>query len=160
MSKPLNEFGGWLNFCGICVILSVIMLSIDIVEVIIVLVVSAFTHLIINISRQDIVSGVIVVFVNGILVFIQVQIIKILKERAPIIPTQISKLFIVWLVVPIVIFGVVFLMHHFNMLPSSFKIDKLKISNLLAVLIIPLSWLAYFRKSKRVKAYYGANAFE
>ncbi len=158
MSKPLNEFGGWLNFCGICVILSVIILSIDIVEVIIVLVVSAFTHLIINISRQDIVSGMIVVLVNGILVFIQVRIIKILKERAPIISTQISKLFIGWLVVIMAMWGVFFVMYHFNILPGSFY-DKFKISAL-AGLIIPLSWLAYFRWSQRVKAYYGANSFE
>jgi uncharacterized membrane protein len=81
-----------------------------------------------------------------------------LKTRAPIISNKLSKLFIVWLVVIIAIWGVFFVMDHFNILPGSFY-DKFKIKAL-AGLIIPLSWLAYFRWSKRVKAYYGANAFE
>jgi hypothetical protein len=158
VSKPLNEFGGWLSFCRFCVILSFILIIIDLVLVFIALVAIAFTHPT-NISSQDTVSAVVGVFEVGIVVFIQVQMIKILKTRAPIIPTQISKLFIVWLVVIIAGFGVFFVMYHFNMLPSSFAIDKFKISTL-AGLIGPLSWLAYFRRSKRVKAYYGANAFK
>jgi len=111
-----------------------------------------------NISKQDTVSAVIGVFLDLILIFIQVQMLKILKTRASIIPTQISKLFIGWSVVIIVILGVFFVMYHFNILPGSFN-DKFDI-RILAGLIIPLSWLAYFRWSKRVKAYYGANAFE
>ena len=158
MSKPFNEFGGWLIFCRICVILSFVLIIKDVVLVLIALVANPFMH-ITDISRQDTVSAVIGVFFDVILVFIQVQMIKIFKTRAPIIPTQISKLFIVWLVVVIAIFGVSFVTDHFNMLPSSLEIDKLKISTF-AGLIIPLSWLAYFRRSKRVKAYYGANAFE
>jgi uncharacterized membrane protein len=81
-----------------------------------------------------------------------------LKTSAPVIPTQISKLFIVWLVIVIAMFGITLAMNYFNMLPSSFN-DKFNI-RILGGLIMPLSWLAYYRWSKRVKAYYGANAFE
>jgi hypothetical protein len=157
MSKPLNEFGGWLSFCKLCVILSFILLIKDVVLVSIALVANQFVHFT-NISRQDTFSAMIVIFGYVILVFIQIQIIKILKTRAPIISNKLSKLFIVWLVVIIAIWGVFFVMDHFNILPGSFY-DKFKIKAL-AGLIIPLSWLAYFRWSKRVKAYYGANAFE
>ncbi len=158
MSKPLNEFGGWLSFCRFCLILSLIIIIKDVVLVSIALVANPFMH-ITNTSSQDTVSAVIGVFWAVILVLIQVQIIKILKTRAPIVPKQISKLLIVWLVVVIASFGVFLVMNHFNMLPNSLEIAKFKISTL-AGLVIPISWLAYFSRSKRVKAYYGANAFE
>lgn len=157
MSKPLNEFGGWLSFCKLCVILSFILMLKDVVLVSIALVANPFMH-ITSISTQDTVSAVIGVFAYGILLFLQVQIIKVLKIRVPIIPTQISKLFIVWLLVLLASFGVIFVIYHFKMMPNSFEINKLKIS-IIAGSIVPLSWLAYFRWSKRVKAYYGANAF-
>jgi Zn-dependent protease len=157
LSKPLNEFGGWLSFCKFCVILSFILIIKDVVLTFIALEANLFMH-VTNISTQDSVSAWIGVFVDIILVFIQVQILKTLKTSAPVIPTQISKLFIVWLVIVIAMFGITLVMNYFNMLPSSFN-DKFNI-RILAGLIMPLSWLAYFRWSKRVKAYYGANAFE
>ena len=94
MSKPLNEFGGWLSFCKFCVILSFILIIKDVVLTFIALEANLFMH-VTNISTQDSVSAWIGVFVDIILVFIQVQILKTLKTSAPVIPTQISKLFIV-----------------------------------------------------------------
>lgn len=158
MSKPLNEFGGWLSFCKFCVILSFIFIIKDVVLTSIPLVANPFMH-VTNISTQDTASAWIGVFVDVILVFIQVQILKILKTSTPVIPTKISKLFIVWVVVIIASFGVFFVMYHFKILPDSLEINKLKMS-IIAGSTIPLSSLAYFRWSKRVKAYYGANAFE
>jgi hypothetical protein len=105
LSKPLNEFGGWLSFCRFCVILSFILIIKDVVLTFIALEANLFMH-VTNISTQDTVSAVIAVFVDVILVFIQVQILKILKTNTPVIPTKISKLFIVWLVVIIASFGV------------------------------------------------------
>ncbi|MCX5849374.1 MAG: hypothetical protein NTW65_07975 [Deltaproteobacteria bacterium] len=157
MSKPLNEFGGWLIFCRLCVILIFIFIIKDVVLTFIVLVANPFMH-VTNISTQDTVSAWIGVFADGILIFIQIQILKILKTRAPIIPTQISRLFIAWSVIIIAMFGITLVMNYFNMLPSSFN-DKFNI-RILAGLSMPLSWLAYYRWSKRVNAYYGANAFE
>jgi hypothetical protein len=108
-----------------------------------------------KISTKATVSAVIGVFACGILIFIQLQMIKIFKTQAPIVPTQISKLFAIWLGVVIANFGVSFVMYHLNMMPASLEMHKF-----IAGSIIPLSWLAYFRRSKRVKVYYGANAFE
>ena len=157
MSKPFNEFGGWLSFCKVCIILSFIMVMIDLVLASIALIANPFMH-VTNINTQDTVSAVIGILGSVVFVLIQIQMLKILKTRAPIIPSQISKLFIVWLVVLITIWGVFFVMDHFTILPGSFN-DKSKIS-IVAGSIIPLSCLAYFRWSKRVKAYYGVNAFE
>jgi hypothetical protein len=157
VSKPLNEFGGWLTFFRICVILSFIWITIDSVLVLIALIAGPFMQ--ITYSRQDVISAVIGVFACGILLFIQVQMIKIFKTQASIIPTQISKLFIIWLALLIASVGLAFVMYHFKMLPESLEINKFKMS-IIAGSIIPFSCLAYFRWSRRVKTYYGANSFE
>lgn len=158
MSKPLNEFGGWLNFFRFCIILSLIFIIKDLVLALIALTAFAFIHTA-NISSQAAISAVVGVLMSGVVLFVQVQILKKLKTQSTIIPTQISKLFIVWLVVILANIGIIFLMNRYYVLPTSFEIGKFKI-NALASLIIPLSWLIYSYRSKRVKAYYGAKAFE
>jgi hypothetical protein len=157
LSKPLNEFGGWLSFCRFYVILNFIGITIFLALLLIKLIKGAFMH--ITYSSQIIVLAVIIIFVSVIFVFNLVQILKILKTRSSIISTKISKLFILWLVLNMVTSVIIFVMGYLNILHGSFKIDKF-MNNALLNSITTLSWLAYFRWSKRVKAFYGANAFE
>ena len=156
MGKPINEYGGWLVFCRICIILSLIFIIGNLISLFSVVIISVFLYN--TVERQIFFSAITAIFAELILVLIQMQIIKILKTQASDIPAKISKLFIAWSVSVIAFWGVFLVMDHFNMLLKSNKNNKMIVA--FEGLIIPLTWIAYFKWSKRVRAYYGHNAFK
>jgi hypothetical protein len=157
VGKPLNEFGGWLSFFRIIVMLSFMYISIICLLIFILFIVDAFMqNLIIN---KENVSSAIRVFFGLMLAAIQFQIVKGLKTQSSIAPDRISKLCIFDIALNMTSFGLGFVMYKLNMLPASANINNY-MRAAIAGSIIPLLLLAYLRRSKRVKAYYGANAFE
>ena len=151
MSKPLNEFGGWLTFFNVSLWSKFIM----IILVSIVLLFSFF-----KVSNPAYVLGIMITFVRYLISgFLFFKMIKLVRQKEGVVPDKIIQL-LAWYVL-IAIFFVLFIWVFSNFSHNDTLI-KLRMEFLkfgLSTIGFGLIWGSYLKKSKRVCAYYGKNAF-
>ncbi len=144
MPKPLNQFGGWLRFFQVFIWFFVVLLFIS---------VAGFLALsLVGRIQQPWSSINMIRICSAIVLFPLILIIAIkIRLRIPTIPTILGELLIAVTVVQIIGAAVE-------------AIIKQKHATLLAGPIVQAIWagiwILYFKNSKRVKAFYGANAFD
>ena len=144
MSKPLNAFGGWLACFYIISWLSLIVLAI-------------FTLLyllaIFRASNElDGIESLIYCINCGIVAFLSFEIIKLIRIQEPMTPDRVVRL-MGWVLILAVLFIIpeLCLDHVLTNGKNTAEIGK----DVIRVVVWYAIWSLYFKKSKRVLAYYG-----
>lgn len=160
MCRPLNEFGGWLRFFLILWWIHLISASLQLVNVTLFLMEGIPTD-----PTQLFKIFLLVSIQWSIPIIFAIRLIKAVRIKSARTPNKINKIlwrylvvfFLVWILVPRVAY-----------LAKVTPPDTAYYANLFHNLIIAAIilgiystiWVQYFRKSKRVLAYYGKNAGE
>lgn len=149
MAKPLNEFGGWINFVKI---LNLIILFFGIVGI------GFLIYLIANdISVLPVAAFIIIDFIITIIIILKIN--KLLKVRSNIIPNKVIILFLWILGITSACVLVEWIMSSVFHVPLYINLNSKLAIKLIGKSLLPfLFCAAYFKQSKRVLAYYGANA--
>jgi hypothetical protein len=145
MSKPLNEYGGWLRFFYITNWIHIVSL---------VYVVLIFLPLL---SGRPLDSFYWFSFLvdSGLRVFFVYKIVRVIKKQEVDTPDRIARLLTCVLLVPC--FVVVPKIYFARLVAGAPGVRAAVITVINAAVWFCI-WTAYFRKSKRVLAYYGKNA--
>lgn len=152
MAKPLNQFGGYLKFFFIIQWVNFIFCGL-----------TALIALLTMISVKTLIRTIepmILFFYSIVITSLCFKIIKSIKKQTTETPRQIIKL-LTWILSAAFIFTILeWSCNYFIPAPaesSSSTIIELT-GSIIRVLIWYAIWTSYFKKSKRVAAYYGANA--
>ncbi|MDH4127516.1 MAG: hypothetical protein OEV44_02095 [Spirochaetota bacterium] len=149
MVKSLEEFAGWLRFIQ------------AVNWVLIIFGVFGIGFLVFLVIR-DIAGLPVAIFIIIdliVTIYLTFKIIKLLKERSSESPNKIIMLFL-WILAATVICVVLeWLMSLIFQIPSYLNVSSKMAIKLVGRPLIPFLFCsAYFKQSKRVKAYYGSNA--
>ena len=144
LDDRLYSFGGWLRFYQMINIISVVFVGV------IVLAVAAFE--IMGAYEENELKETFIYFFEFLPDFIiPIMILRILKIKDEKTPDQVVKFLGYYVAVSLLLYGIYYYLFETNMVaekPVSFW----------SSVIYYFIWSSYFKKSKRVKAYYGANA--
>ena len=158
MNESQKEFGGWLRVFYYLTLLSLVSNTLYTV-----LGALGSGWLILGVALgKKVISDVIPVFMGFVIVapfaYVNFQIYRPLEERSPAIPARIVKLLSIRILLSILAVLCAFLVTKFQ--SSEGSSPRSVVVLLLEILGISLTWLwiLYFQRSKRVKAFYGANA--
>lgn len=153
MIKPLNEFGGWLKLFQIINIFSLILVTLYFLST---LYFTAGALSLKNPLTNELKLSIVFMFtLFPALFYYTVKILKSLKIKSPHVPDEISG-YIRFILLVSVIAGVVEII-----LFSSQEISKLVYDifrSLIQPVVMNIIWLVYFKKSVRVKEFYGQNS--
>ena len=143
--KPIDQFGGWLRFFQVTEVIRIIVAF---------LMFWIWFH---EVSAGKIANpwgfgSITTLVIQLVGVIISSIILWFLSQRAPQTPTRIAKLVIASAAVFI---GGKILIGIIEQLPT----QKVSIG-LFPSAVIAILWLEYFKSSKRVRGYYGRNAFQ
>lgn len=153
MAKPLNEFGGWLKFFQIINVFLIILILLYFVSTAY-FAAGAFSSKI-PFTKELKLSIVFMFTLFPLLYFFTGKILRLLKVKSPEVPDDISR-YIVYIIIVSVSAGIaeILFFHSGDFSKFIFSIFK----SVIQPLVINIIWLAYFRRSKRVKEFYGENA--
>jgi uncharacterized membrane protein len=154
MVKPLNEFGGWLKICQLINVFSLILVMLYFLSALY-YAAGAFSSKI-PFTDELKLSTVFMVTLFPLLFYYTVKILKSLTIQSPHIPDEISG-YIRNIMIFSVIAGIVevtYLKSSPDMIQQAYDLFR----SLIQPIIMNLIWLLYFRKSVRVKEFYGKNA--
>jgi hypothetical protein len=145
MSKPLNAYGGWLRFFYITNWIQIVSL----VYVVLVLSPGLFGR------PLNAVYWFTFVIDSGLRVFFVYKTIKAIKNQEGSVPNRIVRLLACVLLIPcLVAIPKIYCARLVAGVPGV----RAAVITVINVAIWFCIWVAYFRKSKRVFAYYGKNA--
>jgi uncharacterized membrane protein len=158
MCRPLNEFGGWLRFFLILWWIHLISAGLQLVNVTLFLVEGIPTH-----PTQLFKIFLLVSIQWSIPILFATRVIRTVRIKSAGTPNEIIKIlwrylavfFFVWILVPRVAYLAKLTPHDTTYYANLFQ------NLIIAVIILGIYstlWIQYFRKSKRVLAYYGKNA--
>jgi len=153
MVKPLNEFGGWLKFFQVINVFCLTLLMLYFLSTLY-YAAGAFSSKI-PFTNELKLSIAFMFTLFPLLIFYTFKILKSLKIKSPGIPDEISG-YIRYILIFSVIAGVVEISFFGSPDLSGIIYDISR--SLVQPIVINLIWIAYFRKSVRVKEYYGQNA--
>ncbi len=144
LDERLFAFGGWLRFYQVINILSIVFIGILILAIAGFEIMGAYEE---N-ELKDAFIGIFEFLPDLIFPIIIIRILKIKNEK---IPDEIVKYLGYYVAASLLVYGIFYYL---------FKTDVIaeKPVSFLSSLIYYYIWSSYFKKSKRVKAYYGANA--
>jgi len=154
MVKPLNEFGGWLRFFQYFNVFSLILVMLYFVSTLY-YVAAAFSSKIPYTDELKL-STAFVFTLFPLLFYCAIKILRSLKTQSPHIPDEISG-YIKYIMIFSVIAGIAevsYLKSSPDMMRQAYDMFR----SLIQPVVINLIWLVYFRKSVRVKEFYGRNA--
>ena len=152
MAKPLDQFGGWLKFFYVMQWASVI--SWTIFTLLFVLSIFAADNF------SEAIEFVIAIFDAIIALILYIKIIKVMKKKETYTPNRIIKL-MTWLVIFSAIFAACEGLLYYLTLGIKGLTELAETGKgLFRILIWYTIWTNYFKRSKRVLAYYGKNAKE
>jgi hypothetical protein len=150
MSKPFNQFGGWLIFFLVTIWLSIVLGLVNGPRNIAnVLTKETYEHRLIYL----------ILFIDGIVALVLAfRLVMILKIKEANTPERVTRI-LTWIVLLKTVFGlceiiVGYLLFGANSLDFISEIAN----NIFRVLIYWAIWTNYFKKSKRVISYYRRNA--
>ena len=156
MAKPLHQFGGWLRFFQIANIISLIIGGLAFILVLYVYFeASSSNQYIPDVETAAIIFGVIKM---PVFFYLTIKVLGHLKVKSPSSPEDVSR-FIRYALIFAIVSSAVEVMVYSNYDNSSnqiFESVKLVIQSIISAAI----WLSYFKKSVRVKKFYGKNAGE
>jgi len=154
MAKPLDQFGGWLNFFYVGHLVCIIYL----VGASLIYALAIFA-----VGGGSKAMLVLIGLLHSIItVILCIKIVKILKIKELDTPQKVVKI-MTWLVILAVIFAFCnILIYSFNDIPEVEDysgLDRLArtVFRVIGAIIGYAIWKSYFKKSKRVIAYYGIN---
>jgi len=137
-------FGGWLRFFQVMNIISVV-----IVVLLLLLVASELLFDFLELGND---IEMYTLFIEVLIVLsYSTATLKILKIQNQTIPQTLNKYLTVYFIASMLMFGINLLLYYYDYLeekPESISSD----------IFYYLIWIFYFKKSKRVNEYYGANA--
>ncbi|HEO66331.1 MAG TPA: hypothetical protein ENI73_10760 [Spirochaetes bacterium] len=141
MSRPIDELSGWLKTFQVTNLLTLFFLPITVIYFV-------FLY---SYNKTTIPLAIILVLIGelGVYWFITYKILKCIKLRSEDVPNMISKLL---LSLVIVSDGFLAIKHLIDL---DLTMNSVKV--LVSEVLYFFGWAMYFEKSKRVKAYYGAN---
>ena len=152
MSKPLNEFGGWLAFFNFT-------LWFNFVVIVLTSIFLLFTFF--KVSNSTYILGIFITFVRYLVSgFLFFQMIKLIKQKAEDIPGKIIQLLKWYVLIAVVFVSFVWAFSYFNKIEVLIKLRVELIKFALSAIGYALIWGSYLKRAKRVCAYYGKNAFE
>ena len=167
MTKPLNDFSGWLNFFWVGCLLSMAFSFLGVIGMAVTLFIFLFSFDL-NIAIASAVS--LLIFI--ILSFLYYRIVKMLEQKnvnnPNAIVSKLCKIIMVNLLGYVSYYFLAPLLKnesselHFvlaewrNLVITG--ISSMSMKRVLTNLLINIFWILYFFRSKRVAAYYGANA--
>lgn len=149
--KKLDEFGGWLMFFYCICWLSIILLAVS------------FLSLIVNFFKLDFTaSGKIVMLIYILDVIITailiIKMVTMMRSKDSTVPAKITKLITLVLIFSLA-FGVCeILVYLLTQGPSGLINFKDSAKAVIKTVVWYVVWTGYWKKSKRVLAYYGKNA--
>ena len=169
MAKPLNEIGGWLKFFRIWIPWS---RAVGIVTV--AAVYGVYFMILVSFKLFGFVwlfSLILVISIIVVLEKLHNSLVELAKQKNPIAPrTIVSKLcriVLSQLLITIVGFFPFLLARHSEGLPVTLRSESwrhgitllsMHMGSIVGLLLLNSIWIVYFFRSKRVAAYYGANA--
>ena len=160
MSKPLNEFRGCLKFFWLLWWMHLISASLQLVNVTFFLVKSM------PIDSTQLLKVLPLVYMQwSIPIIFAIWVIRTVRIKSGDTPDKILKILLIHFIVFLLVWVLVPRVAYFVQLtPSETKYYTKLLRNLaIAAMILFIyfaGWVQYFRKSKRVLAYYGKNAWE
>jgi hypothetical protein len=145
MARPLNEFGGWLKFFYITMWIGLVALPIYML----LLLPGLFG------GARGAVYWLVILIDDAICVFLGYKIIRAIKKREADTPNRLIRLLAFVLLV-----GVIFAVPeiYFGRIVRGMEGVWEVVKAVIKVIIWFFVWTTYFRKSKRILAYYGKNA--
>lgn len=150
MAKPLDQFGGWLKFFYIIQWLNFILWGITILAIMLAIFIAG--------SAAKVIEYLISFFNVIAIVFLCFRIIKIVRKKETSTPKQIIKL-MTWIVFTVSIFAFFEgIFYYFTLGINGLSNLSETFRDIIRILTWYAIWTNYFKKSKRVAAYYGANA--
>jgi hypothetical protein len=153
MVKPLNEFGGWLKFFQIINVFSLILVTLYFLSTLY-FAAGAFSSK--NAFTSELKLSIAFMFtLFPALLFYTFKILKSLKIKESHVPDEISG-YIRYILLFSVIAGVVEI--TLFAAPDISKLVYDLFRSLIQPIVINIIWLLYFRKSVRVKEFYGRNS--
>ena len=153
MVKPLNEFGGWLKFFQIINIFSLILVTLYFLST---LYFTAGAFSLKNPLTNELKLSIAFMFtLFPALFYYTFKILKSLKTKSMHVPDEISG-YIKYILLFSVIAGVVEITLFAS--PDLLKLVYDLFRSLIQPIAINIIWLMYFRKSVRVKEFYGQNS--
>ncbi len=153
MVKPLNEFGGWLKFFQIINVFSLILVALYFLST---LYFTAGALSSKNPLTNELKLSIAFMFtLFPALFYYTVRILKSLKIKSSHVPDEISR-YIRFILLFSVIAGVVEITLFVSSDISKLVYDLFR--SLIQPVVINIIWLMYFRKSVRVKEFYGQNS--
>ena len=154
MVKPLNEFGGWLKFFQLINVFCLILVMLYSLSTLY-YAAGAFSSKI-PFTDELKLSAAFMFTLFPLLFYYTIKILKALRIQSPHIPDEISG-YIRNIMIFSVIAGIVevsYLKSSPDMTQQAYDLFR----SLIQPIIMNLIWLLYFRKSVRVKEFYGKNA--
>lgn len=150
MAKPLDQLGGWLKFFYVMQWISVIVWGI--VTLLLVLSIFAVENF------NEWIEFAIAFFDGLIALILSIKIVKVLRKRDAYVPNRIIKL-----MTCLVAFTAAFAVCEGAVYYLTLGVEGLSNlaetgKGLFRILIWYVIWTDYFKKSKRILAYYGQNA--
>jgi hypothetical protein len=153
MVKPLNEFGGWLKLFQIINVFSMILVTLYFLSTLY-FAAGAFSSK--NPLTNELKLSIAFMFtLFPALFYYTFKILKSLKIKSSHVPDEISG-YIRYILIFSVIAGVVEITLFAS--PDISKLVYDLFRSLIQPIVINVIWLIYFRKSVRVKEFYGQNA--
>ena len=150
MTKPINEFGGWLAFFNISLWLQFI---------IIILMSITLAFSLFKVSNPTIELGLSVTLIRYIITgFLFFKMIQLVKQKEAVIPDKIIQVLIWYVVVALVFVAFVWAFSSFSNISILIKLRMSFFKYGFSVIVFSLIWGQYFRVSKRVLAVFGKNA--
>ncbi len=159
MRKPLNEFGGWLRFFSLLWWIHLISAGLQLINITYFVVKGIFA------DPTQLLKLLLLVYIQwSIPILFAIWVIRTVRIKSPDTPDKIFKILflyfvvfsLVWILVPRVAYLAMFTP------PDAKYYAKLLRNLMIAAMILFMYstvWVQYFRKSKRVLAYYGKNAW-
>jgi hypothetical protein len=147
MSKPLNEFGGWLSFFYIISWLATIGF---------IMLVLTTLPAIFKVSKPLEIVAILIYYIgDGINAFLNFKIVKVITVKDAKTPNKVLTL-VTWISLLTVLFIIPGLWLDYILRGGKAATEMGK--GVIKVLVWYFIWTSYFQKSKRVFAYYGKNA--
>jgi len=148
MTKPLNEFGGWLSFFNVIFWFRLLFwISIG----------GATLITLVKTSSTSIEFKLIHILESVVFIFLNLQLIKIVKKQDLEVPNQMLRLTFNYIYLTFFFYlaeaGIAYLLYS-----KSFSLSSLYDSNSFPNLGLLATFMTYLNTSKRVKEFYGINA--
>ncbi len=150
MTKPLDQFGGWLKFFLVIQWINIVICGLTVLIALLTMITAE--------TFAQALEPVFLFFYSIMIILLCLRIVKALKIKAPETPGRIIKL-LTWVLSAAFIYAILeWSYYYFSQGPSELSTTTTKSGgDVIRILIWYAIWTSYFKKSARVAKYYGLN---